>query len=297
MNIESFRSKSSKNINCRMAYRAGTFYPGNNAQCQNELQHCIPDTVEERAGNSIIAAVVPHAGWMYSGPTAGKVYRALQQNSNPSTIVIFGAVHVYGVDYCAVWTKGVWQTPLGEIAVDEELANKILAQKLSFIHANHDAHLYEHSIEVQIPFIQKLFPQAKILPIMVEPCAEAVQLGECVAKVADESVVAIASSDMTHYGERFDFTPAGMGEKALEWVKQHNDRQLIDYMIQMEAEKIVPEARQHHNACGSGAIAAVVAFARSRQRTKGQLLAYTTSWDVQPEHTMDSFVGYSGLVF
>lgn len=297
MNLDYRHNKADKTTMYRTAYRAGTFYPGTRAQCQTELQRCIPETVAECLGQPMIAAVVPHAGWVYSGATAGKVYRALQQNTNPSTIVIFGAVHVYGVDICAVYTQGNWQTPLGEVAVDQELATKLLAQAPHLIKENPYAHTNEHSIEVQIPFIQTLFPQAKILPIMIEPCSEAVQIGKHLAQIADDKVIVIASSDMTHYGERFCFTPAGTGERALQWVKETNDRNLIEKIIHMSSEEIVPESMQHHNACGAGAIAATVSFAKAKGKDKGTLLGYTTSWDVDQERPIESFVGYAGIIF
>jgi len=281
----------------RQACRAGMFYPRTKAECIAELAKYIPEQIPDLTMPDLIAGIVPHAGWFYSGATAGKVYRALQQKSKPKTIVLFGAVHTADVDQASIWPKGKWQTPLGEIEVDADLAEKILALDSNLLESNERGHLYEHSLEVQVPFIQYLFPNTKIVPILVEPCSAASKIGEAVAQVAKPpDVIAIASSDMTHYGERFGFTPAGMGKKALDWVKEKNDRSLIELMQKLAADQIVEEACKHHNACGSGAIAAVLSFAKAHHRTQAHLLAYTTSWDVDPERTIESFVGYAGLV-
>lgn len=282
----------------RKPARAGSFYPREAATCKQAVCDCLIDSEPAvQLPEPIVAGVVPHAGWIFSGPTAAKVYQAIAHQRQPRTFILFGAVHVWGVQRASIWSKGTWETPLGAVPVDEDLTGKIIEACRGLVEEKREPHLSEHSIEVQVPFIRHLFPAASIVPIMVSPSEDARRIGELIAPVADGDVVALASTDMTHYGSNYDFVPAGRGEQGLRWVKQENDRHMLDLMLQMEADKVVDEAEAHHNACGAGAISAVLAYARCLGRRRGVLLDYTTSYDVYPERRIDSFVGYGGLVF
>ncbi len=285
----------------RRAYQAGFFYPAHKEECIHALKECIPDKSSiPNLDEPVVAGIVPHAGWTFSGPTAGKVYQAIASVEKPDTFILFGAVHVWGVDKASLWKEGKWDSPLGSIEIDQDLAQSLLDAGSAYIEANTSAHLQEHSLEVQIPFIQYLFPEAKIVPIMVPPFPGASQIGEYAANISVRSskkIVAIGSTDMTHYGSRFHFNPAGNGEQALEWVKKENDKKMIDLISNLEQDKIIQEAMNHHNACGAGAIASTIAFAKARHRKSGKLLEYTTSWDVHPEKKIDTFVGYAGFIF
>ena len=280
----------------RKPAQAGFFYPATKNECLELLEKCMPQEEAKSLPENITAGIVPHAGWVFSGATAGKVYSAISQQKKPKTFLIFGAVHSPYINAAAIWDKGEWETPLGRIKIDEDLAKSILKETSEFTESNFRAHFSEHSIEVQIPFIQILFPEAKILPIMVPYFVDACKLGKSIASFANEDIVVLASTDMTHYGERFGFCPVGKGEKALEWVKKENDKKLIDLMLSLQAEKIGKEARENHSACGSGAISACLSYASSTGKTSGTLLEYTTSHDVYPTGKIDSFVGYAGIV-
>jgi AmmeMemoRadiSam system protein B len=186
------------------------------------------------------------------------------------------------------------------VAIDEDLAQELLEEgQGALVDAPH-AHAGEHSAEVQVPFIQFLFPEARILPIMMPPSHVVVAAGETIAHTVARStreVVTVGTSDLTHYGARFyGFAPAGTGEAALEWVRG-NDRRVIDLMLGLRAEEILPEANAHHNACGAGAVAATVAAARTLGSSHGVLLEYTTSHHVRPQGVASDFVGYTAVVF
>jgi len=281
----------------RPATQAGFFYPEDHQTCVQTVQKCLSSYQSQNLQTPIIAGIVPHAGWTFSGPTAGKVFQAIAEVNNPDTFVIFGAVHVQGVKQASIWKEGVWNSPLGDIEIDEELAEQILRASNGFITDSPNLHLNEHSIEVEIPFIQHLFPTARIVPIMVTAHPQAYRLGEILADLnGEQNIVAIASTDMTHYGQRFCFTPAGSGEKSLRWVKEENDRRMLDLICQLRDQEVVSEAKNNQNACGAGAIAATLAYSRKLGRSKGHLLEYTTSWDIHPERSIESFVGYSGVV-
>jgi len=294
---------------------AGMFYPGDKTACRRQLEECLrggqaPDFDRGQAldvPQPILGGVVPHAGWTYSGPTAGRVFAAVKAQAPiasigaqgaPETFVLFGAVHSWGVSGASLYGAGSWRTPLGDLAIDEELAQEAL--KASKLLADRpQAHAEEHSIEVQLPFIQYLFPEARILPIAVPPSADAPEVGREVARAvrqAGRKAVAVGSSDLTHYGPRYGLAPSGVGDRALQWSKQ-NDARLLDLVVALRAEEVLAEAQAHHNACGAGAIAAAIGYAAELGASKGTLLQYTTSHEVLPMGRPTDFVGYGAVVF
>lgn len=246
----------------------------------------------------IVAGIVPHAGWMYSGSVAAHVYGTLQRKQAVDTFVIFGAIHRWA-GRNAVYASGEWATPLGAVKVDDALAQEILTNSDDLLADDPEAHAGEHAIEVQLPFIRHLFPDARIVPISITPDSRAIDVGRRVAetvKASARKVVIIGSTDLTHYGEPYRFVPAGVGERARQWMTV-NDRRIIDLALSMDAERIVSEANQHQNACGAGAMAATVAAAQILGAQQGRLLEYRTSFDAAPEPVFRMAVGYCGIVF
>lgn len=293
----------------RKPFRAGSFYPASRSECIELLEMCVskdsPQTSSIEGLQCIHAGIIPHAGWIYSGPTAGKVFSCIKekigsiQQEPTATFLIYGAVHVWGAEVPSLYPEGYWETPLGKIEIDHELAEQILAIKGVVIVADPEVHRREHSIEVEVPFIQYLFPNAKILPIMVPPDQQAVSLGEQIGTFLlrwDQPVAILGSTDLTHYGPSYGFTPAGIGPQTLAWSK-NNDRRMIRLALEMKAREIVPEARSHHNACGAGAAAALVATAKVLGAQQGILLEHITSYEVRPEQEIEDFVGYAGIIF
>lgn len=283
----------------RKAFRAGSFYPFDKGSCHRKIEECLGDYYSSAEPEHPVCGIVPHAGWVFSGPTAAKVFKAAQEKSTPETFLIFGAVHVHGVKKPAMFAKGAWETPCGTMAIDEEMAERIIDHMPEHVATDASVHMTEHSIEVQIPFIQYLFPEAQIVPIMVPPDKQAIVLGQKIGKMIaeqDKQVFVLGSTDLTHYGPSFWYTPYGAGEEALASMKD-NDRHMIELVIQMNAEDVITEAEQHRNACGSGAIAATVAAAKVLGAKRGYLLEHTTSQDVMPERRATDFVGYAGIIF
>ncbi|PKL50549.1 MAG: AmmeMemoRadiSam system protein B [Planctomycetes bacterium HGW-Planctomycetes-1] len=284
---------------------AGQFYPGSESQCRSEIADCISERpITAKLPEKIVAGIVPHAGWTFSGDLAAMVFGAIEKaNKNVDTFVIFGATHSHFGSAAAVYDKGSWFTPLGEIKIDDELAASII-KKSKGAQANCEAHKYEHSIEVQIPFIQYLFKNAKIVPIMTSPAEYAVRLGsdtaECIKSSPDKKIVCIGSTDLTHYGPRYGFNPQGNGEEGIKWAKDINDRAFIDLAIEMRAERILTESMENQNACGPGAAAATIAAAKTLGKTKGVLLAHTHSNEVMERkfgQSSSESVGYAAIVY
>ncbi len=282
---------------------AGQFYPGRRADCVDEINECLNEaTFSVSLPDYVAAGIVPHAGWTFSGLLAAMVFSAVKQrHENVDTFVIFGAAHGY-FGSPAVYDKGGWATPLGEAAIDEDLAEAILNSNTAV--SDLDAHSSEHSIEVQVPFIQHLFADAKILPIVVPPSREAVSLGEAVGDIIagnkDKKIVCIGSTDLTHYGPRYGFTPMGTGAQALQWASEVNDKKFIDLALKLDAMGLLASAAENLNACGAGAAAAAVAAAKKLGKTKGVLLAHTNSNEVMIKKMGTSSteaVGYAAIVF
>ena len=279
---------------------AGQFYPGDRASCVKDIERYLPAGPSPDLPEKIVAGLVPHAGWPFSGAVAARVFAAIHAQGAPETFVLLSAMHRWGVSRPAVYARGCWATPLGEVEVDEELAAVILEAGAGLLINSPETHASEHSVEVQVPFIQYLFPEAKILPILIPPDEDAARAGEVIGQAvgaAQSPIAVVGTTDLTHYGAMYyGFAPAGTGERALEWVRA-NDEQVINLILAMRAEEIVAEAATHHNACGGGAVAGTVAAARTLGAEKGYLLEYTTSHYVMPRGPATDFVGYAAIVF
>jgi AmmeMemoRadiSam system protein B len=282
---------------------AGQFYPAGRNSCLDEIKECLrQEKPAESLPDTIVAGIVPHAGWTFSGQLAAMVFSAIKQRHDKvNTFIIFGAAHGYYGTSPAVYDKGSWLTPLGEVAVDEELADAVL--KTDTAVSDTSAHQDEHSIEVQVPFIQHLFADAKILPILTPPNEQSIPLGEDVADIIKQQkkkIICIGSTDLTHYGPRYGFAPMGTGAKGLRWASEVNDKEFIDFALKLQPQKMLASAAENYNACGAGAAAAAVAAAQKLGRTKGLLLAHTNSNEVMLEkmgYSSTEAVGYAAIVF
>lgn len=291
-------------MHTRKSAVAGQFYPGQHDSCIAEINECVKaKPIPESLPETIAAAIVPHAGWTFSGDLAAMAFAAIkEQHEKVNTFVIFGAAHSYFAPQPAVDRLGMWLTPLGETFIDEELADAVLATGAAI--SNPEAHASEHSIEVQVPFIQHLFGGAKILPILTPPREQAVTLGEAVGEIIGKTegkkIVCIGSTDLTHYGPRYGFTPMGVGKEALQWADTVNDAKFIDLALKMDARGLLTNSAENCNACGPGAAAATIAAAKTLGKTQGMLLEHTNSNEVMLKKmgttTQDS-VGYAAIIF
>jgi MEMO1 family protein len=286
---------------------AGMFYPRETEQCRRELRACLEKAARSEAGGDagagrIVGGIVPHAGWICSGAVAARVFGSMAQGPHPAAIVLFGAVHVAHGRRASLFPSGAWETPLGRVEVDGRLAERLQGHTGLMEPAPH-AHDHEHSIEVQVPFIRHLLPETKIVPIMVPPSDKAAALGAAVGRACKNisaDVVFIGSTDLTHYGPGYGFTPAGVGAEGLAWAKDVNDRRMINLILAMLDDKAVEEAEASQNACGAGAVAAAVAASKAYGATRATLLEHTTSFEVLREmcdEPMRDAVGYAAVRF
>ncbi len=275
---------------------AGSWYPSSSEKCREEIERYEKRAQEfSEKPEKAVGGIVPHAGWYYSGEIACNVIKSLRTWSSPETVVIFG-MHLGPTSDHVMMVEGEWETPLGNLEVDQALASE-LAKSFSFVEETPFLHGADNTIELQLPIIKYFFPNARILPLGVAPRDEALEIGEKVAQLVREKsleALVIGSTDLTHYGPNYGFTPKGVGEEAVRWVKGENDRRITELMVRMDASGMLAEGRASQNACCVGAAAAAVAAAKNLGGRKGELLVYRTSHDVEPH---SSFVGYAGVVY
>lgn len=280
----------------RKADFAGSWYPGNASDCRQAIEEFsqsvfpCPSSSGEKMGG-----IVPHAGWFYSGRIACSVIKCLKAESEPDTCVIFGK-HLHPGSNNYLMKEGLWATPLGDLETDSELG-EMLASEFSFTLETPSRYEQDNTIELQLPFIKYFFNDVKILPIGVPPSMDSIKIGERIAEISktlDRKIVILGSTDLTHYGNNYGFSPKGVGEEAVEWVKNENDKKVVNLMLEMDPAGVVNEALENQNACCAGAVAAAIAAAKKLGASKGEKLIQTTSYDIRPD---DSFVGYVGVVF
>ncbi|MBI9017602.1 MAG: AmmeMemoRadiSam system protein B [Phycisphaerae bacterium] len=288
---------------------AGRFYEQNHDKCLQDVKNLckidIPSDIQGDLPEKIVAGIVPHAGWVFSGDLAAMVFKTVKnQNSHVDTFIIFGANHTVRTDIALIYDEGYWQSPLGNIEVDTELAAEIIENANDNLLMPHkQAHQYEHSIEVQIPIIQYLFPNAKIVPIIVPVEHDIFMLGEIIANIikkTEKNVVCIASTDLTHYGPQYGYTPHGTGIEGIRWATEVNDQCFIELATKMRPAELISTSEISHHSCGAAATACVIEAAKQLGSQQGILLAHTNSNDIMQEkfgQSSNDSVGYAAMVF
>ncbi len=263
----------------RLPAVAGRFYEANPSLLKREIEaYLIPGLPKEAA----IAAVCPHAGYMYSGHVAGAVYSRL---IIPDKVVILGPNHTGLGAPAAIMTQGEWHMPFGPVPIAQELAAEIL--NLSQVLVDDvEAHLYEHSLEVQVPFLQYLNPRLEIVPICLSmlPTQAIEEVGLALAKAIStypEPVLMVASTDMSHYVPH---------EVAKEKDALAIERILaLDHLGLLEVVK-----RERISMCGVYPTAATIVAAKALGAREGELVKYATSGEVSGDFYQ--VVGYAGLI-
>lgn len=284
-------------MHTRPAELAGTWYPADPAACRRFIE-AAPRPAPRLQG--LVGAIAPHAGWPYSGQTALAALTPLAAQHPDATLVIMFGGHLAPRDQPRVLMEGAVETPLGPIEVAAELA-QALAMAVECELESPEEYFEDNALEVLWPFVRHLFPKAKLLAVGVPPTERAPDLGHEAVHLAKRlgfrDIVVIGSTDLTHYGPNYDFRPAGRGFPALEYVRTESDPKVIRAMEALDATQVLTTARQKHNACCPGAVAAAIGAARKLGAAAGELVRYTTSYDERPsEPEPTSFVGYAGVV-
>jgi AmmeMemoRadiSam system protein B len=276
---------------------AGQFYKGSPESLRKQVRDFIvPDAVKTKA----LGIVSPHAGLIYSGSVAGAVYSRIEL---PDTFVLIGPNHTGLGSPVSIMAKGQWETPLGLVEIDEKLADSILSTS-RLIQEDSLAHLREHSLEVQLPFIQHFKKDFKIVPIQMldtrlETCKEVGRaMAEAIKSRGQDSgasgqgeaqktfqttrnVLIIASSDMSHYEQA-----ASAKEK---------DSKAIKQLLNLDPEGLYSVVREYGiTMCGFGPAVAMLVACKLLGATRAELIKYANSGDVSGD--FDQVVGYAGIV-
>jgi AmmeMemoRadiSam system protein B len=284
-----------KSSNVRRAMFAGSWYPSEASECEREIIGFLAEGKHiQPPDRELVGGIVPHAGWYFSGSIACNVIHCLKGENIPDVIVIFG-MHLHPDSPCYMMPEGAWETPFGELPVEERLAAE-LVKKFAFTLETPDRFTQDNTVELQLPFIKYFFKDAKILAMGVPPHKHSLQIGKTVVDIANQmglKVKVIGSTDLTHYGYNYGFISKGTGKKAVDWVRNENDRRVIDAMLALQPEDVITEALASHNACCAGAVATAIEAAKNLGVNQADEIAYATSYDKSPG---DSFVGYVGIV-
>ena len=210
-----------------------------------------------------LGGIVPHAGWVYSGHVAYNVIKYLQSGDEPDVIVVFGR-HLHPGSGNFIMSEGSWNTPLGALPIASDMAERLVSE-FKFTVETSSRYAPDNTIELQLPIIKYFFPDVSLLPIGAPPAESSVKIGEKVAETAKElglKIKVIGSTDLTHYGPNYANTVMGTGQAAVDWVKNDNDKKMVDLMLDMEPDAIIGESLRNLNACCGGAVAAAVAPVR-----------------------------------
>jgi len=258
---------------------AGQFYPDRPEKLRQTLKQLVP---EGGVPKKAMAIMVPHAGYIYSGAIAGETFARVNV---PSRVIVLGPNHHGAGHPAAIYPSGNWLMPLGPVAVDAELAS-LLLQNCPGLQADESAHRFEHSLEVQVPFIQHLNPQAAIVPICLghlgleDLLAMGRDLGRVLARFGQE-VLLVASSDMTHYEP---------GEVAKE-----KDRRALDRVLALDPEGLYRTVREGRiSMCGFIPTVMMLAAVAEMGATSANLVRYGNSGDVTGDQA--EVVGYAGVL-
>jgi MEMO1 family protein len=258
---------------------AGQFYYGTAVKLKQQVEQCI---VKHAKKERVFGVVSPHAGLIYSGTVAGAVYSAIEF---PETFVLLGPNHTGLGAPISLMDAGEWEIPTGTLPIDEKLAHRI-AVNVSLVKRDTGAHMFEHSLEVQLPFITYFSEHVRIVPIImlaasVEECR---MIGEGIARAiqtADYPVVIVASSDMSHY------VPDN--------VARRKDTLAINRMLALDPEGLYETVRKERiSMCGYLPVTTMLFAAKALGAQSARLVKYTTSAEVSGDY--DQVVGYAGVV-
>jgi AmmeMemoRadiSam system protein B len=268
---------------------AGQFYPGEEEELSQIIDEFLKNAKVPEIKGEIFGILVPHAGYVFSGPVAAHCYKAIQ-GKNFETIILIGDSHYEYFDGVSVWDRGEWETPLGRVKIDEELAKEILNFSKRFF-VKHSVHLFEHSLEVQIPFLQKVLKNFKILPLIFGSEDEDWKdLAKAILKLMEKrKILVVASSDLSHY------PPYEVAQEA--------DKRTIEGILSSDPEKFKEKIETLKKlfpdvdtfACAQDTIKTILEISKNL-KGKAKLLKYQNSGDtIYGEKSQ--VVGYCAIAF
>ncbi len=269
------------------------WYPWDGKDCKKEIESFLEGWSPPGIPMKGLGGIVPHAGWYFSGRLAARALRSLKTERRIECVVVYGG-HLSPEDLPRIVTEDSWETPFGDIEIHTNFVKDLMKRVEAMKESPSSG---DNTIEVQLAMVKHFFPEAKLLAIRSPLSLKAKALGEAVAEIAREEgidLLAIGSTDLTHYGPNYGFLGKGIGPSAVEWVKKENDRMFVDRALKLDIEGLLQHALEKDSACSAGAAASAAATCKSLGVEEGILLDYYTSYDIVPD---ESFVGYAGIVY
>jgi AmmeMemoRadiSam system protein B len=266
----------------RLPAVAGQFYP-NNPKALAATVAKYTDIENQQSKVKVRACLVPHAGYLYSGGVAGAVFARI---ALPRKILVIGVRHYPQGAPLAILSEGAWRTPLGDVPIDSALAIQ-LRKECPALREDTVAHSREHSLEVELPFLQVLAPGFSFVPVAIGTVRfdELVEMGEGIARALQnmsEEILIVTSSDMNHYED--------------DEITREKDRKAIDCMLQLNPKALYDVCRQEHiSMCGLGPAVTMLTAIKLLGATTAELVRYATSGDISGNR--DEVVGYAGMIF
>jgi AmmeMemoRadiSam system protein B len=266
-------------MNVRKPAVSGQFYPGNPNRLSEEIERLIDPKIKKQKAIGIVS---PHAGYIYSGQVAGMVFSSVEI---PESVIILGPNHTGYGPRASIMETGSWQMPMGEVKIDQETAQTILRDS-DIIQSDTSAQMLEHSIEVQVPFLQYFQPNLQIVPIvlsgynfsMCQSIAHSIVKG---IQSNNKDTLIVASTDLTHYKSQTE--------------ANRNDQKVIDKILNLNAQELLEIVIQEEiSMCGVIPVTTMLLAAKELEARKATLVKYMTSGDVSGDFS--NVVGYAGIV-
>jgi AmmeMemoRadiSam system protein B len=272
---------------------AGSWYADTPERLRSQIEESFTNrlgpgslpTIVENGPRNLVGLVCPHAGYMYSGSVAACSYYQLAKDGKPDVVVIFSPNHTGRGSALAVMREGMWRTPLGDVEIDTETADKILRGS-QIVDVDEVAHVYEHSIELQLPFLQYLYgSDFKFVPVtfLMQDLMSSREVGKATAEaLSGKNGLVIASTDMSHY------EPQARAEK--------KDKMALEAAVKMDEEQYYSIIESHGvSSCGYGPTIAAITASKELGAKEAKLLCYRTSGDVTGDYYR--VVGYASIAF
>ena len=277
---------------------AGAFYEGTKPALVRQIERCYTSPLgpgrlpePQKGDRRLLGLMCPHAGYSYSGPVAAHSYAALARDGLRASYVVLGPNH-YGTGAPLATTRHDWETPLGTVRIDPELLKAVARPPVEDDVA---AHRHEHSIEVQLPFLQHLAADLRFVPVCMafQEYEIAAEVGELVAAaVKDRDALIVASSDLSHVGSNYNQIPP-RGKTAPEWAKEQ-DAKALEKILALDPKGLQDRvARDDISMCGYGPVTAMLVAAKKLGAREAKLLRYGSSSDVSGD--TDMAVGYGAV--
>jgi len=258
---------------------ANQFYDGNPLRLSQDIERM---TGGKRGNRHCFAVVSPHAGYIYSGNVAGAAFSKV---AIPETVIIFGPNHTGYGSPAAVMMDGIWRMPMGDVPIATDIATT-LVRTSAYLEADYQAHMYEHSLEVQVPFLQYFQPELKIVPVCLghmsyQACEEIAQAVANTIKGAHRPILMVASTDMTHYESQAQANA--------------KDRLAIEQVLALNPKGLFETVQANGiSMCGFIPTTVVLATSLLIGATSAELVKYATSGDVSGDY--DRVVGYASFI-